>query len=108
MIGFTVNSNNNIKAGDKAYRSIPFDCTLVGWYIDSTETGNLQVDVKTGAGVSLIGGGTTPAMVGASSAEGFITDWDTMTLGKGDVILFNVPVLATVKNMIFSLAIEAL
>ena len=104
-VGFAAVSVNNIVAGVKAYRTIPFDATITGWYIDSDSNGDVTVDVQRGmtTPVSLVGSGTKPFLSSASSNSDSSPDWDTLSVTEGDILVFELPSDATVKKIVLTL-----
>ena len=110
MIGFSADSKNNIKAGDKAYRTIPFDCTITGWYLDTNSAGNITIEIKEDlqTPTSITGTGTKPFLSSQTENDSSPVGWTKTSFLKGDIIIFEVEAGATINDVVFSLAITAI
>lgn len=94
--GITIDGGGSeITTGVKGYISIPYACTIVGWYITGDPAGSIVVDVWKRAGVIpdnaySIAGTERPALTGAAvNSDTNLTTWTT-AVSAGDVVGFNV------------------
>lgn len=90
--------------GAKASITIPYDCTILGWYLASDATGSAVIDIWKHAGAvptisDTIDASAKPTLSSAQYASSTtLTGWTT-TVTTGDVIRFNVDSAATVTRL---------
>jgi len=106
-IGFGVVSNNPIAAGTKMYRTVPFDCTISSWHVETDVSGNVTVNVTKGmdSPVAVVGSGTKPNLASQTSNSGSASGWDVTQLLEGEVLIFAVESGATVEKLVVTLDI---
>ena len=89
---FIDSTPDNISIGKKGYRSIPYDCQALEWYVVAGQTGSIQFDVKKSSfanypSTTTIVGSDYPSLSGQFKASNTgITAWSGMS--AGDMIDF--------------------
>lgn len=107
IVGFGVISINNIKAGIKGYKTIPFNCSITGWDVDTNIAGNIAIDILKGVDTqtNVVGAGTKPFLDAETSNSGNASDWDENTLTAGDILVFDVQAGSTIKKIVATISV---
>lgn len=87
-----------LTTGSKGLIIIPYTSTITNWYITSTLSGSVVVDVKRN-GSSIIGVGNKPTLSSGSYASASVASWTSTSLNIGDVLEFNIDSVSTITNL---------
>ena len=101
--GITVDGGGTVlTAGSKGYVTIPYVCTLTGWYLAANTSGNVIFDVKRG-GESIVGTGNHPTLSTTQSGNAAVSGWTSVAITAGDILEFVVtgtPATLTRVNLV--------
>jgi len=87
-----------LTTGSKGLIIIPYTSTITNWYLTSTLSGSVVVDVKRN-GSSIIGAGNKPTLSSGSYASASVSSWTSTTINIGDVLEFNIDSVSTITNL---------
>jgi len=88
--GITVDGGGSvITTGSKGFVTIPYDKTILNWYLVAGITGSIVFDIKRN-GTSIIGTGNKPTLSSQISANAAVSGWTSVALTAGDILEFNV------------------
>jgi len=94
-----------ISTGSKGFIVIPYNATIQKWYIQSDISGSIVIDIKR-SGSSIVGGGNTPTLSSASSANATVSGWTSTTITAYDTIEFSVTSSSTLTRVNLSIIIQ--
>ena len=87
-----------LTTGSKGLIIIPYISTITNWYLTSTISGSVVVDVKRN-GTSIIGAGNKPTLSSGTYASASVSSWTSTSLNIGDVLEFNIDSVSTITNL---------
>jgi len=87
-----------LTTGSKGLIIIPYISTITNWYLTSTISGSVVVDVKRN-GTSIIGAGNKPTLSSGTYASASVASWTSTSLNIGDVLEFNIDSVSTITNL---------
>jgi hypothetical protein len=101
-IKFSLNNNGSVLTTPATAKVvIPYNCTITNWSILLDQSGSVQFDVKRctfsayPTFVSLVGGGTSPAVTSAVKASSAPASWTSTALNAGDIVQFSLTSAST-------------
>ena len=94
----TDGSGSVLTTGSKGLIIIPYTSTITDWYITSTLSGSVVVDVKRNSS-SIIGPGNKPTLATQSYASASVSSWTSTSLNIGDVLEFYIDSVSTITNL---------
>lgn len=114
VIGFSVLSGRVITTGSKAFREIPFNCTISGWKLvaDTSTSNSLKISIQKTTDYSSYDEVISqeidkPQLTNAKSAEDFtLSNWD-LTTTKDEILRFTIDSISNVKQLHFFLTIAS-
>lgn len=87
-----------LTTGSKGLIIIPYTSTITNWYLTSTLSGSVVVDVKRN-NTSIIGAGNKPTLSSGTYASASVASWTSTSLNIGDVLEFNIDSVSTITNL---------
>jgi len=94
----TDGSGSVLTTGSKGLVIIPYTSEITNWYLTSTLSGSVVVDVKRN-GSSIIGVGNKPTLSSGTYASASVASWTSTSLNIGDVLEFNIDSVSTITNL---------
>ena len=94
----TDGSGSVLTTGSKGLVIIPYTSTITNWYLTSTISGSVVVDVKRN-NISIIGAGNKPTLSSGTYASASVASWTSTSLNIGDVLEFNIDSVSTITNL---------
>jgi hypothetical protein len=110
-VGISLNGNGAyISSGSKGYITMPYACTITGWYLVANATGSIVIDIEKGdfttfpVNTSIVGSATPSLVSQQKNSSTTLTGWTT-SVAQNDVIEFTVVSNTTVTNASLNLRV---
>lgn len=105
-LGLNVDGQGGVvSTGSKGFITIPYNCTILNWYVSANVSGSIQFDIKRG-GTSIVGGGgNKPLLSGAISGNAAVSGWTSVAVAEGDILEWNVDSATTITNCTVTLKV---
>ena len=101
--GITVDGGGAVlTTGSKGFVTVPYDCTILNWYLAADQAGDVVIDVKR-SGASIVGQGNAPTLTSAQSNNEAASAWASIAITAGDILEFVVtgtPTTLTRVNLV--------
>lgn len=84
--------------GSQGFVTIPYNCTIVNWYMAANVAGSAVIDIKR-LGSSIVGGGNKPTLTSQSTNHTAASGWTSLSIAANDVIEFNLDSASTLARV---------